>query len=221
MLKIRDLETVKKVEDYNQKNKDTKAIPLTRGQITIIDKDIYDIIKQYNWHASGAKKYYAKRQKTLLHHEVLRIIGIEIPKKHVVDHINGKTLDNRRINLRCVTQKQNSRNSKNIKNDRGVSIIKNKGKTKWQASITIDNETIYLGIYRKKKKAALAWDKAALQAGYDKWVLNYPNKIDEHNNVRINLPRKYKPTYKYKKKYGFLRIYTRFEIYQHKPTFSA
>ena len=50
---------------------------------------------------------------------------MNVPKDMVVDHINGNTLDNRKINLRVVNQKDNHKNVKkkcsNTSGIRGVS----------------------------------------------------------------------------------------------------
>jgi hypothetical protein len=45
--------------------------------------------------------------KVKLHHFVLNISPNEMPAGHVVDHINGDSLDNRKSNLEIVTQRVN------------------------------------------------------------------------------------------------------------------
>lgn len=51
----------------------------------------------------------------------------------VVDHINGNTLDNRKVNLRVVTQQQNSQNKRSfIKNNTGVVGISYRSNGKYE-----------------------------------------------------------------------------------------
>ena len=65
------------------------------------------------------------------------IIGEEnIPEDMVIDHINHNTRDNRRCNLRVVTKRQNSLNSRmqynNTSGYPGVGLVDN---NKWNANI--------------------------------------------------------------------------------------
>lgn len=85
------------------------------------------------------------------------------PKGLVVDHINGDTLDNRRSNLRIVTQAQNLQNIHRVPRHnkssgiRGVCLFKpyaRKGyPRKWRAYVTVDGKEITLGYYRTKEEA--------------------------------------------------------------------
>lgn len=66
-----------------------------------------------------------------------------------VDHINGKTFDNRKSNLRIVNKSQNAMN-KGLQNNNtsGVTgVYWHKQSSKWIAYITVDGEYIYLGSY--------------------------------------------------------------------------
>ncbi len=71
------------------------------------------------------------------------------PDGLVVDHINGNSLDNRRANLRIVTQAQNMQNMRlsrvNTSGERGISWCKQMGK--WQANIWSGGRLLYLGRY--------------------------------------------------------------------------
>lgn len=73
----------------------------------------------------------------------------------VVDHINRNKLDNRRENLRFVTQHVNSINKGMNKNNTsgytGVKFIK--GTKQWSASIMFNYKYIYLGRYATKEEA--------------------------------------------------------------------
>lgn len=96
----------------------SKAIYLSKGKFTIVSEDDYDNLMQYKWllkESSGgyfsAKKNgkrlgSGKREKQ----EYLHIFLMKPKKGMVVDHINRNPLDNRRCNLRVVTQKVNTHN---------------------------------------------------------------------------------------------------------------
>lgn len=76
-------------------------------------------------------------------------------KDKVIDHINGNTLDNRRINLRIVEQFKNVWNSKIRKNNKsGKSGVYYYNK-KWIASITVCGKRISLGEFNNIREAIL------------------------------------------------------------------
>lgn len=98
-----------------------KHIPLTQGQIAIVD-DVDEAIIQAvgRWcYADGyAVHYYTddkgKRKRLFMHRFVMEhVLGSPIPAGYQVDHISGyrlgkaARLDNRRTNLRLATRSQN------------------------------------------------------------------------------------------------------------------
>lgn len=75
-----------------------------------IDDEDYKIIENRKIYASkmnNGKLYLARDDKLYIH----RLVMGEVPRNMVVDHINGDTLDNRKVNLRIVTPKENSLNT--------------------------------------------------------------------------------------------------------------
>lgn len=84
----------------------------------------------------------------------------------IVDHINRNTYDNRRSNLRVVTQRVNVLNSKmkstNTSGYTGVWRRKDTGR--WSARIVVNYKEIRLGCFDTKQEAIEARDKA-----YDKY----------------------------------------------------
>ena len=85
-------------------------IPLTQGQVAMIDAADYERVSRHRWHASfkGDRFYattYCGGKKISMHRFLM-----DTPKGMVVDHINGNPLDNRRCNMRNCTKAQNQYN---------------------------------------------------------------------------------------------------------------
>lgn len=93
-------------------------LELTLGQEAIIDGDDLRKVLEYRWYAirrDDINTYYV-----VTHNHIngsvmyLHRFLMDAPKGHVIDHINHNGLDNRRKNIRIVTQ------SKNLLNVRGA-----------------------------------------------------------------------------------------------------
>lgn len=123
-------------------------IKLTLGQYAIIDDSLFGLINQYKWYArKDCSGYYAVRS-TKKGTEFLHWYVIGKPIKGLVtDHINGNTLDNRRINLRIVSQRTNNQNTKNHRAGKLIGAHWNKKYRKWGASIKIDSKQEWLGYF--------------------------------------------------------------------------
>lgn len=137
-----------------------KKIKLTKGQVTLVDDEDFKWLNKTRWYARWSKSekvFYAvsAQGKLLIHREIMKT-----PKGLVVDHINHDTLDNRKENLRNVTQRQNTMNSKPRKNNKvglkGVFIDRGR----FRAQITLSGKNVYLGWYKTKEEAAQARKKA-------------------------------------------------------------
>jgi hypothetical protein len=87
-----------------------------------------------------------------------------------IDHINHVTHDNRWVNLRPVTRKENGRNRSLNKNNKsgccGVSWMKSAGK--WYAGIEVNGIAINLGLYDDLEDAISARHKANNKYGFHK-----------------------------------------------------
>ena len=98
------------------------------------------------------------------------------PEGLFVDHINHNGLDNRRANLRIVTAKQNSWNTR-LGWKQGKSKYKGVGwdenAQKWRASIYIHNKLKHLGRFESEKEAAEAYDAAAKECRGEYAYLNF------------------------------------------------
>ena len=109
----------------------------------LIDKDDYDKIKNFYWHVDkNCQEYYA-RTNTGGKQKFMHRIIMGDPKDLVIDHIEGNGLDNRKSNLRAVTDKENSRNRHNsygTSNTVGIhKWIRNDGVEYWCASWMDEN----------------------------------------------------------------------------------
>lgn len=142
-----------------------KEIQLTKGQVALVDDEDYDRLMQWKWFANYDKtinNYYALRRGSIGMHR--DIMGLQKGDNIQVDHINRNTLDNRKANLRLVTQKENNRNQ-DIRKDnssgyKGVGYYKRYGK--WRARIGINNTSVLLGYFDTPEEAYEAYKIAAL-----------------------------------------------------------
>jgi len=145
-------------------------IPLTQGQVALIDDEDYELVSQYKWCARwnhNTKSYYAvtnirKSDGTRTTLQMHRLI-MDAKKGEEVDHINHDTLDNRKSELRLCTRSENGRNrgaqENNTSGYKGVYWHKPMGK--WCAAIKLKGKRIYLGYFQTPEEAHSAYCKAA------------------------------------------------------------
>ena len=111
------------------------------------------------------KKYY----KYFSHRLAWLYVYGEYPKLSL-DHINHNKIDNRIINLREVTQRENQRNQSRYKNNTsghtGVFYRKNKTKNKYEASIRVDRRLFHLGCFETSEDAVKAVKEAREHYGF-------------------------------------------------------
>jgi hypothetical protein len=141
-------------------------ITLSKGNKAIVDDEDYEYLTQTKW--SDDSHGYAIRHAFNIEgipttEKMHRIIMNAEPHQQV-DHINGIPWDNRKSNLRLVTNAQNSANkdrySTNKSGYKGVAVY-NKGR--WTAQITVNYRKIHLGCFDDPKEAALAYNEAAVK----------------------------------------------------------
>lgn len=167
------------------------VIPLTRGQMTVVDDEDADLAED-GWytltcHSTSYTIHYAcrqapspggKRRLILLHRTILeRVLGREIKKCYVVDHINLDGLDNRRSNLRLASNQENQRNKRATctrKSSRFKGVTWHKHTRKWQARIAVNKQSKYLGVFETEEDAAKAYDAAAVRLFNEFALLNFP-----------------------------------------------
>jgi hypothetical protein len=159
-----------------------RRIPLTQGKFAIVDPADYDKLAKYKWFAMRSRRgLYAvrmvttkngRRKKIRMHRQILNV-----PADKFVDHINHNGLDNRKDNLRIVTNMQNSWNKRKQRGSyssqyKGVSWAKRPGK--WHAEIYCRGRKIFIGYFDDEKAAARAYDAKAAELYGDYAALNFP-----------------------------------------------
>lgn len=134
--------------------------------------DVIDLekIQQYKWtlkfdktinnyyvRAHNRNENWKERKSTSIH----RLIMSPIPDGMVIDHISRQTLDNRRCNLRVVTQQENSKNKGFYKNNKsGYKYVHfHNAHKRWVVEIKINGKAKYIGSSKDLQKAIQIRDK--------------------------------------------------------------
>lgn len=128
------------------------STPSHKNKWTKIDVDDFEkVLKRtprtrWLFHDSAPGKTWGKyvvdsNRKTRLHRLVCGVKGNSL----IPDHLNGDTLDNRKLNLRLVTRSQNNMNMRRSSNNTSgcTGVIEKDGR--WYASIQKEGELISLG----------------------------------------------------------------------------
>lgn len=150
----------------------TITITLTKGYSTVIDAVDADLAS-LKWSVTVDKHTcYARRRNWLADnksriniHQIIfvRMLGRELVKGEIVDHIDRDGLNNRRENLRLATRSENGRNQKcrsdNTSGYKGVHW--HKGTRKWIAQIRLNGKAKHLGLFKTPEEAHVAYQEAA------------------------------------------------------------
>lgn len=142
-----------------------KEIKLTLGQIALVDDEDFEYLNQWKWcaHLVYGSLYYAVR----------RLHGVEVglgnnrimvrmhrvimnpPPGLVIDHINHNGLDNRRVNLRICTRRENHQNMVHKNRTGFVGVYKNYNK--YYSLIRIKGKRYNLGSFNTPEEAHAAY----------------------------------------------------------------
>ena len=143
-----------------------REIHLSKRQVAIVDASDFVELNKQAWSASWRPKmgrFYAisstpgdRKHKRYLHRVVM---GLERGDKRMVDHINHDTLNNRRCNLRIVTNSQNMMNHGKIQrnNTSGVRWVHFEKRTQsYRVQVIKDKRSIWGGRYSSLEEAKKA-----------------------------------------------------------------
>ncbi len=145
-----------------------RKIDLGLNRFTLVEPLDYYRIRHFKWfvQGNGSNLYAARSELTkdlcskiiYLHRQLM-----SPPAGLVVDHHNCDSLDNRRANLRVVTQAVNMRNRRKRKNtsSRYIGVHFDKQRNKWSVHIRYNGKKLWLGRFDDEIAAARAYDAAA------------------------------------------------------------
>lgn len=129
-----------------------------RGESFIIDTEDYDNVKKYTWSVDQSGYVVANGRKKMRLHRYVTEAYDGNNRHFLIDHINHNKADNRKRNLRPVTDSQNQMNSivrsNNTSGFKGVSW--HKSKNAWISQIQINGKLKYLGLFQNIEDAVKA-----------------------------------------------------------------
>ncbi len=150
-----------------------KEIPLTQGQVALVNAEDYDYLMIWKWHCYkdnsghfravtgkrvlGIKGKNVRYKNHKMHRMIMAIELMDLDEEMVVDHYNHNTLDNRRCNLRVCTNQQNLWN-----NVESCCERKYKGVYKERKGFAAIMGKKRIGIFETQYRAALAYDVVCL-----------------------------------------------------------
>ena len=117
-------------------------------------------LKGYKQGAIFGKRYYA--------HRIIWLCLYGSFQEQGIDHINGIKDDNRKENLREISNKENQKNKRmdpcNTSGYKGVSW--HEPTKKWRAVISIENKQKLIGLFETKEEAFVAYASEAEKLGF-------------------------------------------------------
>jgi hypothetical protein len=144
----------------------TKQIPLTQGQVALVDDWRYEELKQWKWQAQwdeSAQCFYATRREgkgpfrraISMHRQIMNT-----PKGMQCDHRNHDTLDNQEHNLRNATNSQNQMNKGVQSNNKLGEKCISPHPDGYRVQVHKDGEVVFNTTFRSLDDARLARDEA-------------------------------------------------------------
>lgn len=152
----------------------------------VVDPEVYPEAMRWNWgltargYAMRTQRIFGRVCKVYLHRDILGL-GLYRDDSRQGDHINRDKLDNRRVNLRIVTARENNENHPGYPHTssrfRGVGLTPSS--TNWRARGTYTDESgkrhhVHIGTFTDELDAAAAaaqWRRKYLPASVEDPVL--------------------------------------------------
>ena len=148
-----------KGNDYYIKDHTVHVILSNTHNEMLCDEDIWEKAKVRTWYEYDGYAIASIKRKSIYFH---RVVAMPFDG-YVVDHINRNKLDNRKNNLRVVTNHVNTINVDCYKNNHSGY----KGVTKvdygYIATITVNRKKVYLGFYKDINDAIKARQEAEIK----------------------------------------------------------
>ncbi len=158
----------------------------------LVDDEDFELVSGYRWclkkivsRTSGDVSFYAQTsirkedgsRTTIKMHRL--ILGLDFGDRIWTDHINFKTLDNRRCNLRACSPSESVRHRRKIggTSSKYKGVCYNTRDKNWVSQIQIKGKQTRLGSFKTPKEAATRYDIAAHSLHGEFADLNFP-KID-------------------------------------------
>ena len=147
------------------KNNVIEMIVSNTNEKFYIDLLDFDKIKNYTWRKNNwgyicTTVIENNKKKSVFLHRLI----MDFPNK-IIDHIDRNPLNNKRNNLRLVTEQQNHHNfSRGFDNTSGyIGVSNTDNKIDWRARIVYNGREHHLGTFQNKKEAIIARLKAELK----------------------------------------------------------
>jgi hypothetical protein len=128
----------------------------------LIDEEDRALVESYRWMlGSGGYARIVQRELVLMHRLIL---GLPPGRALQADHINHDKLDNRRRNLRVVTQQGNMQNrgTDHAARSEFVGVSWETRKQRWRARVVIGGQRPHLGYFATELDAAVAAERYRL-----------------------------------------------------------
>jgi hypothetical protein len=158
-----------------------REIPLTRGQVAIVDDVDYEELSKFDWHINNygyavrhSSMKNGKRHPILMHRIIWEMHNGPITEGEI-DHINGNGADNRLENLRLCTDSQNQANMhKKVPHSSKFKGVRLHRDGKFEARIRLNHQLIYIGLFDSEVEAARAYDAKARELFGEFAKTNFP-----------------------------------------------
>lgn len=148
-----------------------KEIPLTQGQVALVDDADFDWLSRYKWRVfwdQHTKSFYARSTcketgRTLRMHRM--ILGLAFGDKRHGEHGDKNTLNNQRSNLRIATVFQNNQNRGLMhSNTSGYKNVSWTPKTQtWMVQMMANGVRGFYGNFKNKEDAIRRADEVRRQ----------------------------------------------------------